>query len=253
MRTKTCTLALPSRARSTSIGIAMNPLSSLPALVDVISHPTRPHFCSQQWISYDSVFGPRACFHSSCVLLMCCFPFNFLPLSMHFLPRTFAVFIVCLVCSCVYILFRHSRISLFVVYECLACIYILARYLSVTYRTSPSFPLILLSSDLPYELTRENLQSSLHRREITPWAIICKEDDECAALCFVHRSQSLSPDISFLLSIREWDSFAAFCECGSAVGSLSITAVTCCRFHSCSNKMKIPSVYYNTISFYFNI
>ena len=160
-RTKTCTLALPSHACSTSISIAMNPLSSLPALVDAISHPTRPHFRSQQWISYASVFGPRACFHSSCVLLMCCFPFNFLPLSMHFLPRTFAVFIVRPVCSCIYILFRHSRISLFVVYGCLACIYILARYLSATYRTSPPFPLILISSDLPCVLTHETFNPRL--------------------------------------------------------------------------------------------
>jgi len=142
LHTKTRTLALPSHARSTSISIAMDPLSSLPALVNAISHPTRPHFRLQQWISYDSVFGPRACFHSSCVLLMRCFPFTFLPLPMLFLPRTFAMFIVRPVCLCVYILFQHSRISLFVVYRYLACIYILARYLSTRYRTFPSFPLI---------------------------------------------------------------------------------------------------------------
>ena len=85
-------LAPPSRARSTVIGIATNPLSSLPAFVDAISHPTRPHFRSQQWVSYDSAFGPRVYIRSSCVSSRVHFPFNFLPLPMLLLPRTFAVF-----------------------------------------------------------------------------------------------------------------------------------------------------------------
>src|SRR6267378_973327 len=81
-------LAPPSRARSTLIGIATNPLSSLPAFVDAISHPTRPHFRSQQWVSYDSVFGPRVYIRSSCVSSRAHFPFNFLPLPVLLLPRT---------------------------------------------------------------------------------------------------------------------------------------------------------------------
>jgi len=47
--------------------IATNTLLS--ASVDVISHSTQPRLRSQHWIPCGTVFGPHACFHSSCAVL----------------------------------------------------------------------------------------------------------------------------------------------------------------------------------------
>ena len=44
------------------------------------------------------------------------------------------------------------------------------------------------------------------------WTVIREEDDECAALCFMHRSRSLPLDISYPIFMPEPDGFAAFRE-----------------------------------------